>query len=210
MSRCTEGQEREEGTRDEYRRFHVPHCRSWSFVEAGQQGLHAGSGVPPGRQSSWYFGSTSDFGYSCTPTPLCPQSFTYCSVTSLTLPDARHKPEGAPDARPVGSGSSKSQITNQLAMSLEEAHLILNVKKEASMEAILEVSCCFMVIWVDCRDENIPRPIPSVSGRRSAEWFACRDGRHILQRFVGGGISVLLLSLPYPHPAVLRLTIPEL
>jgi hypothetical protein len=37
-------------------------------------------------------------------------------------------------------GKSKSQITNQLAMSVEEAHMILNVKKEESMEKILEVS----------------------------------------------------------------------
>jgi len=37
-------------------------------------------------------------------------------------------------------GKGKNAITNQLAMSLEEAHLILNVKKEEPMEKILEVS----------------------------------------------------------------------
>ncbi|KAK6909164.1 hypothetical protein L486_01180 [Kwoniella mangroviensis CBS 10435] len=48
----------------------------------------------------------------------------------------KHKPEGAPDSGPVGTGSSKNKITSQLNMSLDEAHLILNVKKDDPMEVI--------------------------------------------------------------------------
>ncbi|KAL1405926.1 mitochondrial import inner membrane translocase subunit TIM16 [Vanrija albida] len=52
--------------------------------------------------------------------------------------NARHKPEGAPDSRPVGGGSGKNKITNDLQMTIDEAHLILNVKKEAPMEDVLK------------------------------------------------------------------------
>ncbi|KAI9633833.1 uncharacterized protein MKK02DRAFT_38496 [Dioszegia hungarica] len=48
----------------------------------------------------------------------------------------KHKPDGAPSNAPIGTGGSKSQITNQLNMSLDEAHLILNVKKEDPLEVI--------------------------------------------------------------------------
>jgi len=54
-------------------------------------------------------------------------------------PDFKHKPEGAPSSGPVGTGSSKSQITNQMQMSLDEAHLILNSKKEDALEVIEKV-----------------------------------------------------------------------
>lgn len=57
----------------------------------------------------------------------------------MLMSDARHKPE-APDAGPSGSGGGSKSLTADLAMSLEEAHLILNVKKEEKMEAILDVS----------------------------------------------------------------------
>lgn len=63
----------------------------------------------------------------------------FLSVAGLT-PDARHKPE-APDAGPSGTGGGSKSLTADLAMSLEEAHLILNVKKEDKMETILDVSC---------------------------------------------------------------------
>ncbi|AAW44839.2 hypothetical protein CNBG0050 [Cryptococcus deneoformans B-3501A] len=46
------------------------------------------------------------------------------------------KPEGAPDSSPVGAGSSKNSITSQMQMSLDEARLILNVKKDDPMEVI--------------------------------------------------------------------------
>lgn len=55
------------------------------------------------------------------------------------MTDFKHKPEGAPSSGPVGTGSSKSQITNQMQMSLDEAHLILNVKKEDPLEVIEKV-----------------------------------------------------------------------
>lgn len=61
--------------------------------------------------------------------------------------DFKVKPEGAPDSSPVGAGSSKNSITSQLQMSLDEARLILNVKKDDPMEVIQKVSrravlCC--------------------------------------------------------------------
>lgn len=58
--------------------------------------------------------------------------------------DARHKPEGVADSGKAGGGSGKTQnLSSSLGMSVEEAQLILNVKKGDSMEKILEVS-----IWM--------------------------------------------------------------
>ncbi|TXT05165.1 uncharacterized protein COLE_06485 [Cutaneotrichosporon oleaginosum] len=53
------------------------------------------------------------------------------------MANARHRPE-APDAGPSGPGGGSKSVTQDLGMSLEEAHMILNVKKEESMEKILE------------------------------------------------------------------------
>ena len=61
-------------------------------------------------------------------------------IKGLTRPDFKHKPDGAPSSGAVGTGSSKSQITNQMQMSLDEAHLILNVKKDDPLEVIEKVS----------------------------------------------------------------------
>ncbi|WWC72259.1 uncharacterized protein I206_106221 [Kwoniella pini CBS 10737] len=55
---------------------------------------------------------------------------------SQAVKNFKHKPEGATDTGPVGAGSSKNKITSQLNMSLDEAHLILNVKKDEPMEII--------------------------------------------------------------------------
>ncbi|WWC64851.1 uncharacterized protein I303_107465 [Kwoniella dejecticola CBS 10117] len=55
---------------------------------------------------------------------------------SQAVKNFKHKPEGASDSAPVGAGSSKNKITSQLNMSLDEAHLILNVKRDESMEII--------------------------------------------------------------------------
>lgn len=57
--------------------------------------------------------------------------------------DAQHKPEAAESHSP-GSSGSKNKITSDLQMSLDEAHLILNVKKDAKLEDIVAVS-------VECR-----------------------------------------------------------
>jgi len=58
--------------------------------------------------------------------------------------DFQYKPEldNTPPPR-AGSSSSGTRITSQLAMTLDEAHLILDVKKEDSLEAIQRV--CFSV-----------------------------------------------------------------
>lgn len=56
------------------------------------------------------------------------------------MADFKHKPEAVQaSASSGGAGSSKSQITNQMQMSLDEAHLILNVKKDDPMEIIQKV-----------------------------------------------------------------------
>ncbi|WVW86426.1 hypothetical protein I302_108474 [Kwoniella bestiolae CBS 10118] len=55
---------------------------------------------------------------------------------SQAVKNFKHKPEGAVDSGPGGAGSSKNKITSQLNMSLDEAHLILNVKKDDAMEVI--------------------------------------------------------------------------
>lgn len=67
-------------------------------------------------------------------------------TVSLCL-DFKVKPEGAPDSSPVGAGSSKNSITSQLQMSLDEARLILNVKKDDPMEIIQKVSRR-AVLWI--------------------------------------------------------------
>ncbi|WWD19877.1 hypothetical protein CI109_104346 [Kwoniella shandongensis] len=55
---------------------------------------------------------------------------------SQAVRNFKHKPEGVADSGPVGAGSSKSKVTSQLGMSLDEAHLILNVKKDEPMDVI--------------------------------------------------------------------------
>lgn len=66
---------------------------------------------------------------------------TVLTVSSL---DVKHRPEGAiaGDAAGVGnatSGSVTDQLTRQHRMTLDEAQLILNVKKDADLEAVLKV-----------------------------------------------------------------------
>jgi hypothetical protein len=60
----------------------------------------------------------------------------------------KYKPEGL-DQRGSSTkpgSSSQAAITSQLQMSLDEAHLILNVKKEESMETIIRVSISFLFL----------------------------------------------------------------
>jgi hypothetical protein len=52
----------------------------------------------------------------------------------------QYKPEAAAAASSSGSGGGKSNITAQMQMTVEEAHLILNVKKDEPMEVIQQVS----------------------------------------------------------------------
>ena len=62
--------------------------------------------------------------------------------------DFKVKPEGAAAASSsAGGGGGKGNITSQLNMSLDEAHLILNVKKDDPMEIIQKVRplCCLPV-----------------------------------------------------------------
>ncbi|RSH91508.1 hypothetical protein EHS25_009807 [Saitozyma podzolica] len=75
----------------------------------------------------------------------------------------KHKPEGAPSSAPVGTGSSKSQITSQLQMSLDEAHQILNVKKDEPMDVIQK---SYERIFK--ANGPPPEPAPSASGKQPA------------------------------------------
>ena len=63
------------------------------------------------------------------------------SWTSLT-PDFKYKPEGMDQntAPSSSKGASSNAATMQHQMSIDEAHLILNVKKEDPMEIIQKVS----------------------------------------------------------------------
>lgn len=58
--------------------------------------------------------------------------------------DATYKPEASTSTSDGGSSGGKNvsgqSLNNELRMTLEEAQLILNVKKEESMERVLEVS----------------------------------------------------------------------
>ncbi|KAK8853449.1 hypothetical protein IAR55_004156 [Kwoniella newhampshirensis] len=55
---------------------------------------------------------------------------------SQAVRNFKHKPEGVADSGSGGAGSSKNKVTSQLGMSLDEAHMILNVKKDEPMDVI--------------------------------------------------------------------------
>ena len=63
------------------------------------------------------------------------------------LLDAKHRPEGAiggsdiAGIRNATSGSLTDKLTREHRMTLDEAHLILNTKKEESLEKVLQVRC---------------------------------------------------------------------
>ncbi|EIW72035.1 hypothetical protein TREMEDRAFT_23769, partial [Tremella mesenterica DSM 1558] len=71
-----------------------------------------------------------------------------------------HKPENVPSSGPAGSSSSKSAITNQMQMTLDEAHLILNVKKEDPTEVIIKN---YERIFTANSPAPVPEPSPSTS-----------------------------------------------
>ena len=64
--------------------------------------------------------------------------------------DAQHRPAGmlGGDAEGVGnavSGSRTDQLTRNHRMTLDEAHLILNLKRESTLEAVKQVRVlCFL------------------------------------------------------------------
>ena len=66
--------------------------------------------------------------------------------------DAKHRPEGlGSDVVGMGkatSGSLTDKLTREHRLTLDEAHLILNAKKEDSLEQILTVSARFCDFWV--------------------------------------------------------------
>lgn len=59
--------------------------------------------------------------------------------------DAKHSPQGAMGSESVAgvggatSGSATDQLTRAHRMTLDEAHLILNVKRGEEMEKVLQV-----------------------------------------------------------------------
>ena len=72
----------------------------------------------------------------------------------VTCIDAKHRPDGlGSDVVGMGkatSGSLTDKLTREHRLTLDEAHLILNAKKEDSLEQILAVSAefCFRVFRV--------------------------------------------------------------
>jgi import inner membrane translocase subunit TIM16 len=59
--------------------------------------------------------------------------------------DFKYKPEGADDTNPAGAsgstaGNSSQRLTSDLKMTLDEACLILNVKKDTPLEAVQKVN----------------------------------------------------------------------
>ena len=68
----------------------------------------------------------------------------YNSIALLSRPDAQHRPQAiAGDAAGVGNATSSSatdQLTRAHKMTLDEARLILNMKREDSLAAALKVS----------------------------------------------------------------------
>ena len=71
-------------------------------------------------------------------------SFTCDKAAYASCVDAKHRPEGlGSDVTGVGkatSGSLTDKLTREHRLTLDEAHLILNAKKEDPMEQILAVS----------------------------------------------------------------------
>ena len=74
----------------------------------------------------------------CVPNVSCDEA------TYMPCIDAKHRPEGlGSDVTGVGkatSGSLTDKLTREHRLTLDEAHLILNAKKEDSLEQILAVS----------------------------------------------------------------------
>ena len=70
-------------------------------------------------------------------------------ATYTSCVDAKHRPEGlGSDVVGMGkatSGSLTDKLTREHRLTLDEAHLILNAKKEDSLEQILAVSAEFCV-----------------------------------------------------------------
>lgn len=72
----------------------------------------------------------------------------HISMTHLTCTDAKQAPQAALDSDVAGMGNATSasatdQITRQHRMTLDEAHLILNVdKREVDLETIMKVCSC--------------------------------------------------------------------
>lgn len=62
----------------------------------------------------------------------------------LLLSDAKHRPEALSSdvggIRNATSGSATDKLTREHRMTLDEAHLVLNVKRGEAMENILKVS----------------------------------------------------------------------
>ena len=75
----------------------------------------------------------------------------------MSCVDAKHRPEGlGSDVTGVGkatSGSLTDKLTREHRLTLDEAHLILNAKKEESLEQILAVSAKFSVSFFAFADE---------------------------------------------------------
>ncbi|WRT69976.1 uncharacterized protein IL334_006969 [Kwoniella shivajii] len=88
---------------------------------------------------------------------------------SQAVRNFKHKPEGASDSGPVGSGSSKNKLTGQLNMSLDEAHLILNVKKDDPLDIIQKhYDSIFKANSAPPPAAADAKPPPGSSGKKSA------------------------------------------
>ena len=78
--------------------------------------------------------------------------FVYDEAIYMSCVDAKHRPEGlGSDVVGMGkatSGSLTDKLTREHRLTLDEAHLILNAKKEDSLEQILAVSAEFCVFLV--------------------------------------------------------------
>ena len=82
----------------------------------------------------------------------CVSDFVCDEGTYISCVDAKHRPEGlGSDVVGMGkatSGSLTDKLTREHRLTLDEAHLILNAKKEDSLEQILAVSAEFCVFRV--------------------------------------------------------------
>ena len=79
----------------------------------------------------------------------CVPDFVCEETTDVSCIDAKHRPEAlSSDVVGMGkatSGSLTDKLTREHRLTLDEAHMILNTKKEDSLEQILAVSAEFSI-----------------------------------------------------------------
>lgn len=101
---------------------------------------------------------------------ICPAHTTGRLMLTMCSSDARHSPQGMLGSDIAGlkdanSSSITDQLTRQHRMTLDEAHLILNVKRGESLEAVQKVRLIIDIVSLQMAELTV-RSITSISSKR--------------------------------------------